>query len=65
MNKAKTMTVDQIRLLKKISNEGRRIQHRFKAEPLYARTGRGYMKSEGVRPLQKIKPKSRKTNSKS
>mgnify|MGYP003345391513 CR=1 FL=1 len=32
-----------------------RIQDRFVAEPLFARTGRGYLKSEGVGTLQKIK----------
>ena len=29
-----------------------RIQDRFVAEPLFARTGRGYLKSEGVATLQ-------------
>lgn len=32
-----------------------RIQDRFVAEPLFARTGRGHLKSEGVSTLQKIK----------
>ncbi len=32
-----------------------RIQHRFVAEPVFAKTGRGYLKSEGVKTLQKIK----------
>ena len=32
-----------------------RIQNRFVAEPLFARTGHGYLKSEGVSTLQKIK----------
>ena len=32
-----------------------RIQDRFVAEPRFARTGRGYLKSEGVATLQKIK----------
>ena len=32
-----------------------RIQDRFVAEPLFAKTGRGYLKSEGVSTLQKIK----------
>ncbi len=35
--------------------EALRIQDRFVAEPLFARTGRGYPKSEGVAPLSKIK----------
>jgi hypothetical protein len=32
-----------------------RIQDRFMAEPLFAKTGRGHLKSEGVSTLQKIK----------
>ena len=35
--------------------EALRIQDRFVAEPLFARTGRVYLKSEGVAPLGKIK----------
>ena len=37
-----------------------RIQDRFVAEPLFARTGRGYLKSEGVSTLQKIKSNLRR-----
>ncbi|HEX3797982.1 MAG TPA: hypothetical protein VH413_04710 [Verrucomicrobiae bacterium] len=32
-----------------------RIQDRFVPEPLFARTGRGYLKSQGVSTVQKIK----------
>jgi len=32
-----------------------RIQDRFAAEPVLARTGKGYLKSEGVATLQRIK----------
>jgi hypothetical protein len=35
--------------------EALRIQDRFVAEPLFAKTGRGYLKSEGVSTLQHIK----------
>ena len=35
--------------------EALRIQDRFVAEPLFARTGRGRLKSEGVATLQRIK----------
>lgn len=35
--------------------EALRIQDRFVAEPLFAKTGRGYLKSEGVSTLQRIK----------
>ena len=37
-----------------------RIQDRFVAEPLFAKTGRGYLKSEGVSTLQKIKSNLRR-----
>jgi len=32
-----------------------RIQDRFVAEPVFAKTGRGKLKSEGVSTIQKIK----------
>jgi len=35
--------------------EALRIQDRFVAEPLFAKTGRGYLKSEGVGTLERIK----------
>ena len=35
--------------------EALRIQDRFVAEPLFAKTGRGYLNSEGVSTLQRIK----------
>jgi hypothetical protein len=37
-----------------------RIQNRFVAEPLFAKTGRGYLKSEGLATLQKIKSNLRR-----
>lgn len=37
-----------------------RIQDRFKPEPLFAKTGRGHLKSEGVSTLQKIKSSLRR-----
>ena len=37
-----------------------RIQDRFVAEPVFARTGKGYLKSEGVTTLQRIKANLRK-----
>ena len=36
------------------------IQDRFPSEPVYSRTGRGFLKSAGVGELQEIKKKSRK-----
>jgi hypothetical protein len=40
--------------------EALRIQDRFVAEPLFARTGKGYLKSEGVATLQRIKSNLRR-----
>jgi hypothetical protein len=40
--------------------EALRIQHRFVAEPLFAQTGRGYLKGEGVATLGKIKANLRR-----
>jgi hypothetical protein len=37
-----------------------RIQERFVAEPVFARTGKGYRRSESVSTLQRIKAKFRK-----
>ncbi|MEJ0089451.1 MAG: hypothetical protein WDM80_06875 [Limisphaerales bacterium] len=41
--------------LQAVMREALRIQDRFVAEPLFAKTGRGYLKSEGVSILSKIK----------
>ena len=43
--------------------EALRIQDRFVPEPLFARTGQGYLKSEGVSTLQKIKANLRRKSS--
>ena len=40
--------------------EALRIQDRFVAEPLFAKTGQGYLKSEGVGKLQRIKSNLRR-----
>jgi hypothetical protein len=40
--------------------EALRIQDRFVAEPLFARTGRGHLKSEGVSTISKIKTNLRR-----
>lgn len=40
--------------------EALRIQDRFVAEPLFAKTGRGYLKSEGVSTISKIKASLRR-----
>ncbi len=40
--------------------EALRIQDRFVAGPLFAKTGRGYLKSEGVSTISKIKANLRR-----
>lgn len=42
-------------LAQAILREGLKIQDRFSAEPVYARTGKGFLKSEGVTELAAIK----------
>ena len=44
--------------------EGLAIQDRFSAEPVYAKTGRGSLKSEGVAELRKIKEQSKSVRKK-
>jgi len=46
-------------LIQELMAEGLKIQHRFAAEPVYAKTGKGYLKSEGVEELQRIKAASK------
>jgi hypothetical protein len=50
--------------LQSAMREALHIQDRFVAEPLFAKTGRGYLKSEGVTTLQKIKSKLRRRSAK-
>ncbi|MEM0896038.1 MAG: hypothetical protein AAGJ79_04065 [Verrucomicrobiota bacterium] len=42
-------------LFKELMEEGLAMQNRFKAEPVCAKTGNGFLKSEGVEELRKIK----------
>jgi hypothetical protein len=55
------VTDDQSQRLKRIMKDALRIQHRFAAEPVLARTGKGFLKSEGVGTLQRIKAGLKKT----
>lgn len=41
--------------------DGLSIQHRFKAEPVYARTGKGFMAPSGVTEIAAAKRASKKT----
>lgn len=40
--------------------EGLAIQDRFSAEPIYAKTGKGYLKSVGVAEIQALKAERKK-----
>jgi len=57
------MTMAENKFLKEAIRQGLRMQHRFLAEPVLARTGKGYMKSEGVATLQRIKASMKKSKS--
>ena len=57
------MTMAENKFLKEAIKQGLRMQHRFLAEPVLARTGKGYMKSEGVATLQRIKASMKKSKS--
>jgi hypothetical protein len=45
-------------VFQRVLREGLAIQDQFSAEPVYARTGKGYLKSRGVAELQEIKKKN-------
>jgi hypothetical protein len=51
------------RNLRAAMKDALRIQDRFVAEPVFAKTGRGYLKSEGVGTMQKIKTNLRRKSS--
>ena len=57
------MTVAESKFMKAAIKQGLRMQHRFLAEPVLARTGKGYMKSDGVATLQRIKASLKKSKS--
>ena len=42
-------------LFQELMAEGLAIQDRFSAEPVYARTGKGYLKSVGVEEIKAVK----------
>jgi hypothetical protein len=43
-----------------ILREGLKIQDRFSAEPIYAKTGKGYLKSVGVKEIAEAKKLTKK-----
>ncbi len=42
-------------LFQQLMEEGLAMQDRFSAEPVYARTGQGYLKSAGVEEISRVK----------
>jgi hypothetical protein len=58
------MTSAEQDFFKRVLKSGIRMQHRFKPEPLLATTGVGYMASEGVTVMQKIKAGVARTQAK-
>ena len=49
-------------LFLEVMAEALAIQDRFSAEPVYAKTGKGYLKSAGVEELQMLKKSRSRTN---
>jgi hypothetical protein len=47
-------------LAQAILREGLAIQDRFSAVPIYAKTGKGYLKSVGVEEIARLKEESKK-----
>ena len=50
-------------LFQELMAEGLAMQERFAAEPVYARTGKGFLRSEGVSELQRLKAAEIQRNS--
>ncbi len=48
-------TPEQQKALDAAVAEGLAIQHKFRPEPLYKHTGKGYMKSNGVAEIARLK----------
>ena len=46
-------------VFKRVLKDALEIQDRFSAEPVYAKTGKGYLKSAGVENLHKTKSKQK------
>ena len=46
-------------VFKRVLKDALEIQDRFSAKPVYAKTGKGYLKSAGVEDLQGIKSKQK------
>jgi hypothetical protein len=55
------VTEEERKFLKRAVKNGLRMQHRFTAEAVLAKTGKGLLKSEGVNTLQRIKANLKKS----
>ena len=52
---AHKFTPEEQKALDEAVAEGLAIQHKFRPEPLYKHSGKGYMKSDGVAEIARIK----------
>lgn len=48
-------------LFRELMTEELAMQDRFAAKPVFARTGQGFLKSKGVKPLQELKAAAKKS----
>lgn len=55
MKRVVIQNADKKALLKRAMKVALEMQDRFAAEPIFSKTGKGYLKSEGVAPLAAIK----------
>lgn len=58
---AKRIEFESNPLAQAILREGLAIQDRFAAEPIYAKTGKGYLKSVGVSEIEEAKKPKKKS----
>ena len=49
------LTEEEMKLVAETVAVGRAMQHKFRPEPLYKHTGKGYMKSDGVAEIARLK----------
>jgi hypothetical protein len=49
------LTAEEQKIVDETVAVGLAMQHRFKPEPLYKYTGKGYMESEGVAEMARLK----------
>ena len=57
----KKVSFEDNALFHEVMKEALAIQDRFAAEPIYAKTGKGYLKSAGVEEIAQAKKSHKKT----